>query len=165
MKLGIGPTLRIYTISQAAVLFGLSWFLTFRVSPTRAAIVTALIAAVALALSSFTWSLKDKIPSTAAYVSGITAELGLSVPVANHPIVLAAVERLVLPFSLGLSDRIMLAATILIFTGSLTVGLGAFVHSLVKKLPQGWRTPLWGGTGNAPTASVAQLRDRQRRRA
>ncbi len=170
MNLSVGPSFRTYTIIQAVLLFGLSGALTFRVSPTRAAIVTALIAVIAFALSALTWSRlappwsrKNKIPSTAAYVLGITAEISLMVPGANHPVVRATVESLTPSVSLGLADRIMLVATILIFVGSLTVGLGAFIHSMVKELPQGWRTPLWGRAGNALLASVTPLRDRQHR--
>lgn len=145
MDLSVGPSFRTYTIVQAVLLFGFSGTMTFRGNPTRAAIVTALIAALTFAVSGLTWSRKNKIPSTAAYVLAITAELSLFIPFANLPIAVAALEQLVPSFSLGLGDRIMLAATILIFAGSLTAGLGAFVHSQVKELPQGWRTPLWGG--------------------
>lgn len=141
MDMSIGPSFRTFTITQAVLIVGLAWILTFRVNPTRAAIVTALIAAVAFALSGFTLPRKNRITSVAACVFGITAEISLAIPLANHP----AVGRMIPEISLGFGDLIMLAATILIFAGCFIAGLGACVHSMVKDLPQGWHTPIWGG--------------------
>lgn len=137
-----GPSFRVYTIAQAVLIAALTWLLTFRVSPTRAMMVTVLIMVTALAVSGISWSLKNKIPSLAAYVLCLTAELALAVPVANHPMVIRAAGQLVPE---GRIDASLLAAAILLFLGCFSVWLATFVHSQVKELHQGWRTPLWGG--------------------
>ena len=141
MDIHVGPSFRTYTVHQAVLIAGLTGTLTFRVSPIRAAVVTSLIAVIALAISGLSWSRTNKVLPLAAYVLGITAELGLSIPVANHHIFIRVAEQL---SPLSPPDRFLLAATIIILVGCLGFGLAAFVHSMVKELPQGWRTPLWG---------------------
>ncbi len=161
MKLGIGPTLRTYTICQAAVLLGAFGVMMMYASPGRMVVVSTFITTIALILFTALAFREDKTQATAVFMSGMSAATILIFATWG---VLGTVGKFrVLLESLVAVDRILM-----IFSGAALVGLSIFVlatgvHIMVGTLPWGWRTPLWGGTRNAPTASVTQLRDRQRR--
>lgn len=143
MDIRVGPSFRTYTIIQAALIAGLVGVMVSRISPTRAILVIFLIAAISFAICFLSWSGKNQVLPVATYVFGITAVASLLIPMVNHPIIAKVAGQL--GEIRGIDAALLVAIMLIVFGGGIA-GPGGLVLSMVKNfLPQGWRTPLWGG--------------------